>query len=692
MKTVTAIFGSNLVNRYGMIMPVPVLASALDQAWNNPLPSSIGHDIHRATGWNNAIALHLQPGLARLFGAIHYAENPAEMDTVRHVLDNAISRHIDTLDKISVNAQLHARGCVAFHDSGLARRVFPSLFSKCDKHGLIPLSGLKSVGPGVFEIEGLLLFAHRFFRRSLSHYNTLNDPFLERLSATAEDQKLDVRIALDEDLVGHPNTLLKNIELQYWWGPQFSDKLEEIKIGVTRHKADESERFFNAVSATDFWWYEQDGRKTFECEEIRDLNVPSMGESASEFGCRFVHSILVPDNTKSIHLDGSIRLYSEDLMLERVDKDIMHFGRRAKYTKLWRVDGPLPVEAWKALINDYYRDNHLVGEYFGGKEEGEEEVRPKAINIDEACSIHEFAPCTMSRGDGIRIAISFHPHSEKTSTRTIEPIEHFNKGDGWVDYIEACTVELVKLIKRRGGAIDIPDNVAVIAYEDMVTNLPLIEHCDAESLRHAQFTAEAVRDYCLALKERKHDRMFGFHVSVRFADRDVHFSFAAHVDDMCTWLQSDRARLPEDIAMIGEWAEEASKWLTETFPKASDNPPMENMIKLTGLLTVDRKFLAPGEFDFPQTDHYPPIISLVRCPAIERALPLVKEKGLVVTTAFILKASECHKCHGSYQECECIKTIDPDVSQMITNAEMFGVFWTDRPAWNVSVTDKIPGK
>jgi hypothetical protein len=702
MKTFTAIFGSNLVNRYGMKMPVPVLESSLDQTWDKPLPSSIGHDVHRATGWTTVIALHLQPRLARIFGAVNYAENPEEMNFVRHVLDGTISRHIAALDQqklaelksrlagaLSENAKPHAQNCAAFHDSGLARRAFPNLFSKCDKDGLIPLRYLNGVAPGIFEEGGLLLFAHQFFRRSLSRYNTLNDPFLQRLSNTAKDRKLDVRIALDDDLVGHPGTLLKNIELQYWWGPHFSDKLDEIEIGVTRHEASQTERFFNAVSATEFWWYEQDGRKTFECEEVRDLDVPSMGKSATEFGCRFVHSILDLGTEHSIHLDGAVRLYTEDLMLERVDKDIMHFGRRADYTKLWRVDGVLPVEVWKTLINDYYRDNHLVGEYFGGKEEGEEAVRPKLIKIDEGGSIDEFAPCTMARGDGVRIAISYHPQSSNTLARVIDPRERYNNGEGWVDYVEACTVEFIKLIRRRGETVDLPDDVAIIAFEDMVTNLPLIEHCDPSALERARVTLEVIRDYCIALNGRGHDRMVGFHVSVRFSDRDAHFSFAGHVADLCAWFRSDHARLPETVEAIGDWADAACDWLTKTFPKARDVPPLENMIKKTGLITVDRKFLDPGEFEFRETAHYP-VISLVKCPSIERALPLVKEKGLVAVPAFIIRSSECTKCHASYRECACIKIVDPGVGQAIAEAEMFGVFWTDRSAWNVSAVDKLP--
>ncbi len=703
MKTVTAVFSSNSVNRYGMIMPVPVLESCLNQAWKRPLPASIGHDIHRARGWNSTIALHLQPTLARVFGTVNYAENSKDIELVQHVVDEAIAHRVSELEKtkvdelrkrlaeqLSPNAQLHAQGCAAFYDVGLASRVFSSLFASRDKDGLVPLRELNCVAPGIFEKDGLLLFAHQFFRRSLSRFNTLNDPFLARLEASAKDNNLDIRIALDADLVGHPTTILKNIELQYWWGPHFSDKLDEIHFGVTRHEASQSECFFNAISATEFWWYEQDGRKTFECEEIRDLDVPSMGQSGAHFGCRFIHSILDTSHCQSIHLDGAVRLYTEDLMLERVEKDILHFGRRAEYTKLWRIDGLLPVDAWKALINDYYRDNHLVGEYFGGKEENEEFSRPSAIKIDEACSIHEFAPCTMARGDGVRIAISYHTQNENTFERVIVPMERYNKGEGWVHYVEACTIEIVKLVRRRGEAVEFPEGVPVIAFEDMVTNLPLIEHCGSDSIHQAQITLEVIRDYCLALQHGRNDRMIAFHISSRFQDRDVYFSFAGHIDDMIVWLQSGLAILPQSIETIGRWTDKIYEFLTATFPKARDIPPLENMIKTSGLLTVDRKFLLPGEFIIQHSKQQLPVISLVRCPTIEKALPLVKEKGLVVAMAFIIKESECQKCHKSYNTCSCIKMIDAGVGQYITDAVPFGVFWTDRSARSATPVRELP--
>lgn len=686
-------------------MPIPVLETALNQSWDRRLPSSIGHDTHRATGWVNTIALHLQPGLARLFGAISYAETADEMDKVKSILTAALAHKIRSLDRgrvdelrakldgfLSTDAQLLPQACASFCDKGLAARVFPKLFAAKDKDGLIPFRLLNPVAPGVFEENGLLLFAHPYFRRSLSRLNSLNDPFLAHFQRASDEAGLDFRIALDEDLIGHPDTLLSNIELQYWWGPKFTSDLADIPAGVTRHEASEPDRLFNAVSATEFWWYEQDGRKTFECEEIRHLDIPSLGHSANHYGCRFVHSILDKDSGLPIHLDGAVRLYTEDLMLERVDKDILHFGRRADYTKLWRIDGSVPVDVWKELINHYYRDNHLVGEYFGGKEEGDCAARPREVSLDQGGSIHDFAPCTMSRGDGVRISISYSSRSENAAARRIVPTTFFDIGAGRRDCIEACTMEVIKLTKRRGATIDVPDEIPVLAFEDMVSNLPVIAHGGQDSVLQAQITLQIVGDWCRALRDRKQDRMVSFHIAVQYEDRDAYFSFAGQVDEMCTWLESDYSRLPTSRPAVGDWAEAACDFLTRTFPAAKDLPPLENMLKLSGLLMIDRKFLSPGEFEIRASRSYPPQISLLDCPSIQKALPLVKDKGLVVSQALVIKDSECQRCHERYATCGCIKDIDPEVWQQITDFEILGVFWTDRSAWDVVAVDELPDR
>jgi hypothetical protein len=164
-------------------------------------------------------------------------------------------------------------------------------------------------------------------------------------------------------MVGLASTLRPRAELEYWWGPKFNDDLSRIPEGITRHEATDDERALHGISWTEFWWYSQGGRRTFEAEEV--VNLPSGGISNTTFGCRFAHSILDESSRTPIHLDGAIRLYDEGQMLARLDCNIYQAGKKAAYKKLWRIDGALPVGSCKELLCHYFRDNHLVGEYFG---------------------------------------------------------------------------------------------------------------------------------------------------------------------------------------------------------------------------------------------------------------------------------------------------------------------------------------
>ncbi len=264
---------------------------------------------------------------------------------------------------LSQSAIFISRECACVIDPGIARRAFPGLFSgdETDKRSLVSVRNLKEIGSGVFEIGEYAIFAHRYFRRSLSQVNNLNGIFLEKLYKLRDVDGLDVKIALDADRIGLADTYRTPIELEYWWGPKFDDTLVNIPVSVTCHKASERTRMFHGISGTQFWWHKQGGKHSLECEEIRDM--PTFGHNNEAYGCRYVHSIVNKDTQLPDHLDGAIREYEPAAFLERLEVDISMAGKNTRYVKIWRVDGGggLELSKWKELICDFYRDNHLPG-------------------------------------------------------------------------------------------------------------------------------------------------------------------------------------------------------------------------------------------------------------------------------------------------------------------------------------------
>lgn len=164
-------------------------------------------------------------------------------------------------------AKLLRMEAAVMHRAGIASELYPHLFvagiGLVDKDGLADyrdLAGrMKQIQPGVFHDSerDVLLFAHRFFRRSLSHRNKLNTYFLQSFDGVARSNNgLRVRIRLDPDILGHPESAKEIVEMEYWHGPKFSDDISSIPSAVAEYKADGRTREHQGVDRTHIWWKE----------------------------------------------------------------------------------------------------------------------------------------------------------------------------------------------------------------------------------------------------------------------------------------------------------------------------------------------------------------------------------------------------------------------------------------------------
>jgi hypothetical protein len=281
---------------------------------------------------------------------------------------------------------------------GLASRLYPELFeagaTAVDKDGLteyrVLTSRLQLLYPGVFldPVKRLVLFAHGFFRRSLSRRNKLNEYFLQSFHDTAgEFPQLACKLRLDPDLIGHPSTITTLVEMEHWHGPPFSDDIASIRPGAGEYKASERARYFEGIDRTHFWWKAAEARevegakvqyRTCEVEEL--IENAAGGLPGDRYGCRYAHAEFSPTASAITHFDGAIRAYPADAYLERIEQQIDRAGKHSGYTKLFRFDGPLPVARWKRLMSDYFRGNPLVPEYLGAS--GMERPAPAAQTED----------------------------------------------------------------------------------------------------------------------------------------------------------------------------------------------------------------------------------------------------------------------------------------------------------------------
>lgn len=694
MKSKVAVFNGTGINRYGMAFTVGALESALAQSWKYGVPSCISHDLHRPFAWSKGKSLYIEPGLVRLAGLVYSPEDKKDEEELQGLFQAKMSALLKESFEPHA-AALYSRlskvlsedhyplmpACATFVDKNLVLKTFPFVYKNQDKNGLIPLSDLNPIGPGAFEIDGLLLFAHSFFRRSLSRHNSLNTPFLTRFQKEALSYGSNAKIAIDPDMVGLASSYNEYIELEYWWGPKFNNELGTIDFGVTRHEANDDQKMFHGISATEFWWHNQDDIRTLECEEIRDM--PSFGVGKDSFGCRYVHSMLDPIKSIPNHMDGAVRMYNETAMIERLEANIAKSGKNSNYQKLWRIDGEIQISVWKELLNDYFRDNRLVGEYLGAVEDNNHNTPRELINKTYSPPLSKYVPCDMQPTEGVRISVSYHEKTNSNSDSiSFIPTGFFLNENGQHDYIEYDSIEVAKLLRRNGHEVAVPEDAMLIAFEDMLLNFPRIHHVGENSVDLAQATQNAFLLLLTTWCQREEDRVISFTMSVSYDDKDVYFSYAGHVNDLLVWFKSKESILPKTKDMVGPWADAASNSIDNKFKiRSIDLPPLHDLFQKDGMLIFKRRFLKGDEYRMRYDDSSGSIVGDLKIPKEEKNLfDIISSGKLSIACAFWVRDSQCSMCQSSYHICSCSKYVDDGVIQNMTDTPILGPFWTNRKA------------
>jgi len=236
-------------------------------------------------GWSRTLGLYLDSEMVRVLGLIEEPESDEEKAELqarsvqyweRYHNEGAAAYRDELIARVVPanlsGAQFLQMEAILVKRDGIAAELYPTLFKPrlgiVDKDGLTNYRDLlhqtTQVQPGVFHDRGrdLLLFAHRFFRRSFSHRNKLNDYFLRTFDAVAqENENLEFRLRLDPDVLGHPASARFTMELEHWRGPLYDDDISSIPNGVAEHKADQRTKLYEGVDRTQMWWKAPESRQ-----------------------------------------------------------------------------------------------------------------------------------------------------------------------------------------------------------------------------------------------------------------------------------------------------------------------------------------------------------------------------------------------------------------------------------------------
>lgn len=688
-------------NRKNHIIPLKTMINAYNQHWNIPMVMNLGHDRSKPIGYVVLDGVYMEPGRAYIINSSNFPDNPEEnnqlyqlvnaLDTKNFYLER--KKEVDRLysylgENASKDAKVVPTGqAVAIIDKGIVSRVFPEII-ELTQDGLINLKELIPVYkrsdfsgnkcgklvPGVYQKGQFLLFAHQYFRRNMCVANTINDAFFETFENLRTRERLEIKVAIDMDIIGLAGTESLEVEYQYWWGPKFNNDLASIPEGVTCYRNEHYDNLLSNIIDTQFYWHTQDDISTFECEEICDKeNV--MIDNVHYFGCRYVHSMVNQSTEMPYHLDGAIRLYTDEQILKRMDSgtDISKYGKNSLYTKLWRIDSDLDVSTWKELVTHYFRDNQLIGEYFGGTDEVFDQIK-KAEPINNPIGIlNEYIPVELNSGSGIRMYFRYCKPKNILDGRDaiVENSLMLTTVEGKTQKIlEADVVTLLKLLLEKGMKIRKPIT-ALVEFGDMVLNYPCI--C-CSNVDGAEKVLKSVLQLCKAWKSRGDNRLLSFGLQInRDKEAAVRLSFAGHINDFVEVLE--HCMLNSQIII--------EDWILQMYEKnnqfdVANGYPDKFLLLQDDELRFTRIFVSPEQIREIKKDN--------GAYSVELLLPnedvnYVQDNKVIVAPAYLIKESKCKKCGGEYQNCGCIKFIEDDVSEEIITMDYLGMIWTNRSAF-----------
>ncbi len=677
MKIYQGVTLSDGINRNNDNIPLNTILELYKTEWNSAIPMNIGHDSTRPIGYSKLTGVYLEPGKAYLTNNCAISESPEEFNQILKLVYtkyfNFCEQHshdiellVKKLEGIITNQYQVApiQEAVAIYDTDIVKKLFPE-WTNGFKDGLTDINDLEPVYlkdiliPGVFRKDGYLLFAHQFFRRSFSLWNSTNREFFFSFEKLRKHPNLKVQLALDMNVVGLPGTEHLDMEYQYIRGPIFNEDLKSIPEGVTCNKNIPYDHYSNIVE-TQFYWHEQDERRTFECEELCDRESITFDNGKNMiWGCRYVHSMLNPDSGLPNHLDGAVRLYDETQILDRLDNttDISKCGKNSNYVKLWRIDNDFSILLWKELISSFYRENSLIGEYFGGVDIQYDEIKKERHEHKLSMNPPDDY-IKLSKGDGVRIYLHLANKIEIESDIIIKgDILTYTSGDtNEVADVEVIT--LLKLLKRKGLVLTIPTNLFFLDFFDNVCNFPTM-YCKNECI--ANYVLEAIQElFCVWMKENN-DIIISFCIVLNQDKEAVYMSFVGHIEDLDKLLRNIKkyGDLP-----LEEWIENVYKNNNQF--KLGNNSPDKFKLLQDNLLTLRRNIIPPNilqELFKKDLSYY----------EVKKVLSNDNEIQTQIAPFWLIKKLKCKKCGEDYLKCCCIQNIDNDVTTEVVDAKFMGM-------------------
>lgn len=605
MQKLFGIYCTDGEARDGSHLSVSALDDMIWMGSNGGRPLGISHDYHRFIGWNLITGLYISHEMSYVVGNSYLPNSKEEYDNLYKKRDNFWYNFInEQLSNYKIpfadelrnhklfnnDGRWYFNGLALYGYKGITYKAFPNLTSLEDD-GLIKLDVLLSLfeykGQGVFASRNcdLAIILHPYFRRSFSICNNYNFGFVDKLFEVYESGNKSVKVKIDPDWIGFAPSYITSFEYEYWFGPKYSDDIESIQQGVVKYQNEPENKLFNNIEFTEFVWQKKDDgdRYQFEMEEVTDTDAPTL--ASGTFACRYLHAFYDIASKAFNHFDGAIRAYDLDGIVERLDLPMNQAGHNATYMKIFRMDGVIEINLWKGLITQYLCSNQAVYDYFNIPRPFTSVQKEKKEK-----SVKDYIPYVMKAGDGVRLCISYRSKVDLKDNWCFANFDEIELEDGKHNAIEFPTIEVMKVLKKNGCQISLPDDKLIIIVEDYNNNIPTVFHGDGEGIEHRiNMTLNAIR--CLMDQHAKNhdDEIYSLSLSWNLDERNVILSFMGHVNDLSEWLSSF-STLPSDRARLKGWIEQQNNFIHK-HGKDSHSPISDKYIMSDGVLSLERRLI-----------------------------------------------------------------------------------------------------
>lgn len=688
MLTLSGVYLTDGISKTGIRFSVGALEDMIWDGSKTGTPSNMSHDIHRFVGWTKISGLYVSHESSYVIGHTFIPESKDELDSLNkmridylngkmleriNTYHSTFLKEIERYHLICDNGRLFCNGLVMYGDSGIVGKAFPWLNKQKDNDGLILLKdiyeGFSYLGQGVFASKesDLAIFLHPFFRKSFSRYNNYNFEFIDELLGQYPANQ-SIKIKIDDDFIGYSPSFIKNMEFEYWFGPKYDDDISKIPTGVTCYKSSEEEKLYNQVEKTEFVWQNKKDKFQFEMEEVSDSDAPTLDDE--QYACRYLHSIYDYETSAFDHFDGAVRQYNIDSICERLEKPINQMGHNAKYTKLFRLDGEIPLATWKSLITNYLKNNYDVYRYFGMS-------TPQIQSHTEENSkkgIEKYVPYVINRGDGVKLYVSYNKKLDCPRDFSFCTMDVMTTNEGKIEAVEFETINVAKAIRRMGGDIEYPQCVFCTC-EDHYNNIPQIFHGGNNVSKNVNITIDAIRLLMSKQTELGKDNAYSFSLAWNMDERLVSLSFIGHVNDLNEWLQSFQD-VPVERTCFKEWLDKQVTFI-HSHGTDANSPLGYTHIKDDGMLFFQRRIINNDveikdiHYDIDKTGISLDLIIDEDKPEL---VGFIKNNKLTYTYTSIVNHSICEKSNCDYLNIPWISSIG-ETTAILDDVKIQGFVW-----------------